>query len=165
MPTGSPASRCRCSSRTRRSSSAAGVSASSTLAGRLADIVSFNFDNSAGRLGAASVASSGAGETAQKLEWVRAGAGDRFDEIELEIGAYFVAVDDDPGPDDRRDGQPLRRERGGVRLPSRTPCSAASTSICATLQERREQFGFSYVTVPQRNMDDFAPVVARLSGT
>ena len=34
----------------------------------------------------------------QKLEWIRAGAGDRFDEIELEIGAYFVAVSDDPGP-------------------------------------------------------------------
>ena len=50
-----------------------------TLAGQLADIVSINFDNSAGRLGAASVASSGAAETEQKLEWVRAGAGDRFD--------------------------------------------------------------------------------------
>ena len=44
------------------------------------------------------------GETEQKLEWVRAGAGDRFDEIELEIGAYFVAVSDDPASDDRGDG-------------------------------------------------------------
>ena len=92
-----------------------------TLAGQLADIVSINFDNSAGRLGAASVASSGADETAQKLEWVRAGAGDRFDDIELEIGAYFVAVDDDPGPMISGDGRPLRRERGGVRLPPPRP--------------------------------------------
>ncbi len=38
-------------------------------------------------------------------------------------------------------------------------------SICATLQERRERYGFSYVTVAQRNIDDFAPVVARLAGT
>ncbi len=45
-----------------------------TLAGQLADIVSFNYDNSAGRLGPASVASSGADETAQKVEWVRAGS-------------------------------------------------------------------------------------------
>ena len=37
-------------------------------------------------------------------------------------------------------------------------------SICATLEERRELYGISYVTIPQRNMDDFAPVVARLSG-
>ena len=36
------------------------------LAGRLADIVSINFDNSSGRLGSASVMSSGADETAQQ---------------------------------------------------------------------------------------------------
>ena len=49
--------------------------------------------------------------------------------------------------------------------PTRTRCSGAWTSICATLQERRERYGFSYLTIPQRNLDDFAPVVARLSGT
>ena len=124
-----------------------------TLAGRLADIVSFNFDNSAGRLGAASVASSGADETAQKLEWVRAGAGDRFDDIELEIGAYFVAVDDDPGP-----MIAAMAGRFGVseeEFASHPHALLGSVdSICDTLQERRERFGFSYVTVPQRNMDD-----------
>ena len=135
-----------------------------TLAGQLADIVSFNFDNSAGRLGAASVASSGAVETEQKLEWVRAGAGDRFDDIELEIGAYFVAVDDDPGP-----MISAMAERFGVseeEFASHPHAMLGSVdSICDTLQERRDRYGFSYVTVPQRNMDDVAPVVARLSGT
>jgi probable F420-dependent oxidoreductase len=135
-----------------------------TLAGRLADIVSFNFDNSAGRLGAASVASSGASETAQKLEWVRAGAGDRFDQIELEIGAYFVAVDDDPSA-----MIAAMASRFGVsdeELASHPHALLGSVdTICETLQERREQYGFSYITVPQRNLDDFAPIVARLSGT
>src|SRR5918994_1559132 len=65
------------------------------LAGRLADIVSLNFNNASGRLGGASVASSGADQTAEKLGWIRAGAGQRFDDLELEIGAYFVAVGDD----------------------------------------------------------------------
>jgi probable F420-dependent oxidoreductase len=135
-----------------------------TLAGRLADIVSVNFDNSAGRLGAASVASSGAGETAQKLEWVREGAGDRFDEIELEIGAYFVAVDDEPGPMIK-----AMADRFGVSeqdFASHPHALLGSVeSICDTLQERRERFGFSYVTVPQRSIEEFAPVVDRLSGT
>jgi probable F420-dependent oxidoreductase len=134
-----------------------------TLAGRLADIVSFNFDNSAGRLGAASVASSGASETAQKLDWVRAGAGDRFDEIELEIGAYFVAVNDDPGATIT-----AMASRFGVseeEFASHPHALLGSVdTICDTLQERRERYGFSYVTVAQRNMDEFAPVVARLSG-
>jgi hypothetical protein len=37
--------------------------------------------------------------------------------------------------------------------------------ICATLVARREQLGISYVTIAQRNMEDFAPVVAALAGT
>ncbi len=64
------------------------------LAGREADIVSFNFDNSTGKLGAASVATSGLDVTREKIGWVRDGAKDRFDRIELEIGAYFIAVGD-----------------------------------------------------------------------
>ena len=95
---------------------------------------------------------------------MRAGAGDRFNEIELEIGAYFVAVSDDPAPTIA-----AMANRFGV---SETefashPHALLGTvdSICATLHERRERFGFSYVTIPQRNIDDFAPVVARLAGT
>ena len=135
-----------------------------TLAGRLADIVSLNFDNSAGKLGAASVASSGAAETEQKLAWVRAGAGDRFADIELEIGAYFVAVADDPAP-----MISAMASRFGVSEEdfAAHPHALLGTvdSISATLQERRERFGISYYTIPQRNLEDFAPIVARLAGS
>ena len=62
------------------------------LAGAEADIVSLNFDNSSGRVGVDGVGSSTAERTAAKLAWVREGAGERFDQLELEIGAYFVAV-------------------------------------------------------------------------
>ncbi len=34
-----------------------------------------------------------------------------------------------------------------------------------TLVARREEFGFSYVIVGAGEVDDFAPVVARLAGT
>ena len=34
--------------------------------------------------------------TAEKISWIREGAGDRFDDIELEIAAYFVAISEDP---------------------------------------------------------------------
>jgi hypothetical protein len=37
--------------------------------------------------------------------------------------------------------------------------------ICDTLLARRERYGFSYVTVSDRNLEPFAPVVARLAGT
>ena len=135
-----------------------------TLAGRLADIVSINFDNSAGRLGSASVASSGAAETEQKLAWVRAGAGDRFDQIELEIGAYFVAIDDDPAAMITAMAGRFGVSEDDFAAHPHALLGSVDT-VCETLEQRRERFGFSYVTVPQRNMDDFAPVVARLSGS
>jgi hypothetical protein len=68
------------------------------LAGKLADIVSVNFDNASGRLGPDGFASSTPERTREKLDWIRAGAGDRFGDIELEIAAYFVAVTGGSGP-------------------------------------------------------------------
>jgi len=37
--------------------------------------------------------------------------------------------------------------------------------ICDTLQQRRERYGISYLTVFERDMEAFAPVVTRLAGT
>jgi hypothetical protein len=37
--------------------------------------------------------------------------------------------------------------------------------ICETLRQRRERYGISYLTVFERDMEAFAPVVARLAGT
>ena len=36
--------------------------------------------------------------------------------------------------------------------------------ICETLQARRDELGISYLTIAQRNAEEFAPVVARLTG-
>jgi hypothetical protein len=37
-------------------------------------------------------------------------------------------------------------------------------AICDSLLERRERYGFSYITIRDRVMESFAPVVARLAG-
>ena len=79
------------------------------LAGRLADIVSINFNNAAGKLGAGSVASSTRDATEEKIGWIADGAGDRFGDIELEIAAYFVAISEDP-----RDALEAMARRFGV---------------------------------------------------
>lgn len=133
------------------------------LAGRLADIVSINFNNSSGRLGGASVASSGADQTAEKIGWIRDGAGDRFDRIELEIGGYFIAVGDGAAAQ-----LAAMAQRFGVSPEELAthPHALIGTvdQICDTLVERRERYGISYVTVAQRHVDEFAPVVAALAG-
>jgi len=133
-------------------------------AGELADIVSFNFNNATGALGAASVASATVERTREKIEWVREGAGDRFDDLELEVGAYFVTVTDDPV-----EATAAMAARFGIEpeeLASHPHALLGTVdSICETLEARREELGISYLTIAQRNAEEFAPVVARLTGT
>jgi alkanesulfonate monooxygenase SsuD/methylene tetrahydromethanopterin reductase-like flavin-dependent oxidoreductase (luciferase family) len=134
------------------------------LAGRLADIVSLNFDNSSGRLGSSSVMSSGATETENKIRWIRDGAGDRFDHLEIEIGAYFVGVGD--GAAAQLESIAGRFGVSPEQLGSHPHALFGSVAeICDTLRERRRRYGVSYVTVAQRHLDEFAPVVAELAGT
>ncbi len=134
------------------------------VAGRFADVVSLNFNNSSGKLGSASIASSGASQTAQKIDWIRAGAGDRFDDIELELAAYFVAVGD--GTESQVEAMASRFGVDGAAFASNPHGLFGSVEqVCETLIARREEFGISYVTVAQRYLEAFAPVVARLSGT
>jgi alkanesulfonate monooxygenase SsuD/methylene tetrahydromethanopterin reductase-like flavin-dependent oxidoreductase (luciferase family) len=131
-------------------------------AGELADIVSINFDNSAGKIGAHGIGSGTPAGTADKVGWIRDGAGDR--DIEIEIGAYFTAVTDD--------GAATREKMGGMFGMSGDDLAAyphalvgSVDEICETLQKRREDYGISYVTVGAATMRDFAPVVDRLAGT
>ncbi|MFG1683849.1 LLM class flavin-dependent oxidoreductase [Nonomuraea sp. NPDC049269] len=71
-------------------------------------------------------------------------AGDRYDHLELSM--RVAAVGESPYT--------------GAGVLMGTP-----DQMAATLRERRDKLGISYVTVDARSMDDFAPVVARLSGT
>lgn len=133
------------------------------LAGELADIVSINFNNSAGAVGPSSFASSTAEETAKKVGWVRAGAGDRFGDLELEIGAYYVSV---TGRSEVTLEQ-LAASLGiaAVDLASFPHALTGSVDeICETLERRRAEYGLSYITVGGAAADAFAPVVARLAG-
>ncbi len=133
------------------------------LAGRVADIVSLNFNNASGRLGSSSVMSSGAAETEEKISWIRDGAGDRFDQIEIEIGAYFVGVGD--GAAAQLDAMAARFGVGADEFASHPHAFFGSVEqICELLIERRERFGVSYVTVAQRHLDEFAPVIAAMAG-
>lgn len=134
------------------------------IAGREADIVSLNFNNSAGKLGPDGFGSGTAELTEQKIGWIRDGAGDRFSELELEIAAYFTVVTD------QRD-ETLAKMAPGMGL---TPDAlgvhphgliGSIDSICDQLVERRERYGISYVTFSGRAAASVAPVVERLAGT
>ena len=134
------------------------------IAGREADIVSLNFDNSSGRIGAAGVGSSTAELTAQKIDWIRAGAGDRFDRLEIEIGAYFTVVTD------QREATLAKMAPMFEMTPEQFAVHphaliGSVDSICEQLVERRETYGISYVTFGGSAVESVAPIVERLTGT
>jgi probable F420-dependent oxidoreductase len=134
------------------------------LAGREADIVSLNFDNRSGTLGPAGISNSTAELTKQKIGWIRDGAGDRFDELELEIGAYFTIVTDDRATTLERMAPMfgLTAEDFGVHPHGLV---GSVDAICDQLQERRETYGISYITFGVDALDSVGPVVERLAGT
>ena len=132
------------------------------IAGREADIVSLNFNNSSGKIGAAGVGSSTAELTDQKIEWIKAGAGDRFDDIELEIAAYFTVVTDDASTIEKMAGMFALTPEAMAQHPHALIGSV--DAICDLLVERRERYGISYITFGATAMESVAPIVARLAG-
>jgi probable F420-dependent oxidoreductase len=133
------------------------------LAGQVADIVSVNFDNSAGRIGPEGVGSGTADGAQQKIDWIRAGAGARFDDIEIEIGAYFTIVTD------KRDatiGAMAPQFGLAPEVLSNHPHALIGSveAIREQIIERRDRYGISYITVGASAMESFAPVVAELTG-
>ncbi len=138
-----------------------------TYAGQEAEIVSVNFNNRAGMLGPDGMHSGLADATARKIDWIRAGAGDRFDDLELEIGAYNTIITDHPQPTAQAVGDALGMSAEDIL--SHPHCLIGSIDfICDELQRRRETYGISYIALMddgQNNMAEaFAPVVARLAG-
>jgi len=134
------------------------------IAGREADIVSLNFNNRMGVIGPDGVRSSSADETGKKIGWVRAGAGARFDDVEIEIGAYFTFVTNDAKATVAMFAKTFGLTESQMLAHPHALFGGVET-IVEELQRRRETFGISYVTVSQDAMAAFAPVVAKLTGT
>jgi probable F420-dependent oxidoreductase len=101
--------------------------------------------------------------TRQKLEWVRSAAGDRFDSLEINALIQAVVVAEQRTAAD----QLASRFKVARDIVLETPYVLLGTieEMCGTLRQRRERYGISYLTVFERDMEAFAPVVARLAGT
>ncbi len=135
-----------------------------SLAGREADIVSLNFNNRSGVIGADGVLSGTAEETAKKVGWVREAAGDRFAALELEIGAYFTFVGD--GMAAAANGMADAFGISPEQMRAHPHALFGSVDeVVEELQRRRNAYEISYVTVPDTAMEAFAPVVSKLSGS
>lgn len=136
-----------------------------SIAGREADIVGVTANLRAGEVGPDALEDTTVERFDEKLGWVRAAAGDRFDDIELQVLVMSTQVTDD---------RTTALEGTGAVFGLSPEATAAmpmlligsAGEIAETLQERRERWGFSYVVVQDHaTIDALAPVVAELTGT
>ena len=111
----------------------------------------------------------------EKVRWIREAAGERFAELELNTLIQHVRI-----TDDRRQGAEevlaayaswppdlvVNVPRGTEELLEAPYCVIGTVAqIVEQLQERRERYGISYITVHGGYTQALAPVIERLAGT
>jgi probable F420-dependent oxidoreductase len=135
------------------------------IIGKYADIAGVNPSIPSGAVDAVAARDAAADRVDQKIEWLRAGAGDRFDDLELNALVFVVEVTDDPGP--------VREMVAGFfgvvpELVSTSPYAwiGSAPEIADQLRGIRDRWGFSYFVVQgEAAMEAAAPIVAELAGT
>jgi len=100
----------------------------------------------------------------QKIEWIRRAAGLRFEEIEINVQTWVVAVTDYRKATLEQIGQQFPLP---YKMLASLPFILVGTveEIAAQVQSHRERYGISYFLVFDQYMEQFAPVAARLAGT
>jgi probable F420-dependent oxidoreductase len=89
----------------------------------------------------------------QKIAWIKEAAGERFADLELSQTVYDLVITDS--------GTDLSSQAGGPPIPKRP---LQTEQAVAHLLEQRDRYGFSYLQVYAGQVENFAPVVARLAG-
>ena len=135
-----------------------------TIAGREADIIGLHLKiNDDGTVDTSERTEAA---LAQKVEWVRQAAGERFETIEFNLLLSGVIITDDQ----QQAVQQYMREKelSGVTaeqlLTSPYMLIGTVEQLVERLQQWREQLGISYLVARRDDMERFAPVVARLAG-
>ena len=135
-----------------------------SLAGRQADIVGVAPAAVTGEIDAESARTATPAATDAKLEWIRAAAGDRFDDLELNVLLFAAMI----GPDRQSNAETIAALFDipvDDALASPHLCFGSVEEICDDLEARRERWGLSYVTFPGEALEAAAPIVDRLRGT
>lgn len=134
------------------------------FAGAHADIVGITASVHSGVIDGDAARDSAPDRFDQKLKWLREGAGDRFDDLELNALVFLAMVTDD------RDGvAAMMAPTFGIdpEVVRQSPVVLAGTveQICDDLLARRDRWGLSYMVFEYAAAEAMAPVVAQLAGT
>ncbi len=98
---------------------------------------------------------------AEKIEWIRERAGERFERIVLNTLVQTVTITDDPNAEAQRLVSDWRLPATEL-LASPLLLIGSVERIAQTLVERRDRLGISYITVFEKDLEALAPVIERL---
>jgi probable F420-dependent oxidoreductase len=104
----------------------------------------------------------GADPLANRIAFVREAAGDRFDELELNLSVIALPTDNSGVPDlslVRRFLPDLSEEE---MLATPAVFSGTPRDIADTIRGLRDKYGVTYITVQQQHGEEFAKVIAEL---
>ncbi|MDZ7679595.1 MAG: TIGR03621 family F420-dependent LLM class oxidoreductase [Acidimicrobiales bacterium] len=135
-----------------------------SLAAREADIVGINVNLAGGTIDAGVGPNATVDATDEKIGWIRDAAGNRFDDLELQVRVHVAAVTEDRHGLAAAMGPALGLSPDAA-LASPHALAGTEDEIVETLLERRERWGISYIGISAAELDDMAPVIARLTGT
>jgi probable F420-dependent oxidoreductase len=136
-----------------------------TLAAREADVIGINGNLRSGQANDPGQAPNmNPASTDEKLQWVRDGAGDRYDDLEIQAFAGFVHFTDDPMGMATAMAPAFETTPEDV-LDSPVGLVGTVDSMTETLERRRDRWDMTYHVITHDQMDAFAPVVARLAST
>ncbi len=134
------------------------------FAGAHADIVGVNASIHSGEIDTAAAQDAAPERIDEKVEWVREGAGARFDDLELNAWLAVAEITDDTQGMAEMLATLFSAEPKSV-LTSPLALVGSEEEIADRLHERRERWGYSYTVIPGAKAHTFAPIVARLHNT
>jgi probable F420-dependent oxidoreductase len=135
-----------------------------SIAAREADIIGVNPSLRAGYVGPEVAETAKPANFHQRIQWIREAAGDRFDDIELQVLTFFNQITDDR--------QTVVENMAALFNLTPEETGDVPIALVGTVEEivdqivsRRETYGFSYIVIHEAEMEAFAPIVAKLAGT
>ncbi len=132
-------------------------------AGATADIVGVNPSIHSGEIDLEAAQDGLAERIDHKVEGVKEGAGDRWDDLEINAWVPVVAITDD-AEGWAEEAAPLFGATGNELLESPMTMIGTVAEIGERLHARRERWGYSYHVVTPDHVEAFAPIVAAFAG-
>jgi len=134
------------------------------FAAATADIVGINASIHSGEIDTAAAQDAMPERIDEKLDWVRDGAGERFDDLEINAWLAVAEITDDTTTFAEMMA-PLFGAEPSDLLTSPLSLIGSPGDIGERLSERRERWGYSYHVIPGDKAHDFAPIVATHANT